>query len=76
MNTYDINAGKKATNLTINADLLEKAKAYKINISQQFETYLAEVVRTEAESQWEKETQSAIDAFNARIHSSDIQRRF
>jgi len=42
---YDINAPKKATNLSINSDLLQKAKSYKINLSQSFERYLAKLVK-------------------------------
>ena len=78
--TYDTNAVKKATNLTINSDLLQKAKAYKINISKNFETYLAEVVRKREEQQWLEENKGAIDAVNERIEKeglfSDEHRRF
>ena len=35
---YDKNAKKKATNVSINSDLLEKAKEYKINLSANFES--------------------------------------
>ena len=31
LSAYNVDAPKKATNLTINADLLKKAKSYKIN---------------------------------------------
>lgn len=49
---YNENAIKKATNVTINSDLLQKAKSYKINISKNFEAYLVEVVRKREEQQW------------------------
>jgi len=78
--TYDEDAPKKATSLTINSDLLQKAKAYKINISKNFETYLAEVVRRRAEQQWLEENKAAINAVNERIEKeglfSDEHRRF
>ena len=64
---YDETAIKKATNVTINSDLLQKAKSYKINISKNFEAYLAEVVRKREEEQWLEENKSAIDAFNERV---------
>jgi len=77
---YDETAMKKATNVTINSDLLQKAKSYKINISKNFEAYLAEVVRKREEKQWLEENQSAFDAVNERIETeglfSDEHRRF
>jgi len=77
---YDETAMKKATNVTINSDLLQKAKSYKINISKNFEAYLAEVVRKREEKQWLEENQSAFDAVNERIEKeglfSDEYRRF
>ena len=77
---YDETAMKKATNVTINSDLLQKAKSYKINISKNFEAYLAEVVRKREEQQWLEENKSAIDAVNKRIEKeglfSDEHRRF
>ena len=77
---YDETAIKKATNVTINSDLLQKAKSYKINISKNFEAYLAEVVRKREEEQWLEENKSAIDAVNRRIEKeglfSDEHRRF
>jgi len=77
---YDETAMKKATNVTINSDLLQKAKSYKINISKNFEAYLAEVVKKREEQRWLKENKSAIDAFNERVEKeglfSDEHRRF
>jgi antitoxin CcdA len=77
---YDETAIKKATNVTINSDLLQKAKSYNINISKNFEAYLSEVVRKREEAQWLEENRSAIDAFNERVEKeglfSDEHRRF
>jgi antitoxin CcdA len=77
---YDETAIKKATNVTINSDLLQKAKSYNINISKNFEAYLSEVVRKREEEQWLEENKSAIDAFNERVEKeglfSDEHRRF
>jgi len=78
--TYNENAIKKATNVTINSDLLQKAKSYKINISKNFEAYLTEVVRKREEEQWLEENRAAFDAVNERIEKeglfSDEHRRF
>jgi len=77
---YDENAAKKATNVTVNSDLLRKAKAYKINISKNFEAYLAEVVRKREEQQWLEENAEAIEAFNESVEKrglfGDKYRRF
>lgn len=77
---YNENAMKKATNVTINSDLLQKAKAYKINISKNFEAYLAEVVKKREEERWLEENREAIEAQNKRIAKhgcfSDGIRRF
>jgi len=77
---YDETAMKKATNVTINSDLLQKAKSYKINISKNFEAYLAEVVKKREEQQWLEENREAIDAQNERMEKygsfSDAIRRF
>ena len=77
---YNENAIKKATNVTINSDLLQKAKSYKINISKNFEAYLAEVVKKREEQRWLEENQAAFDAVNERIEKeglfSDEYRRF
>jgi len=77
---YNKNAIKKATNVTINSDLLQKAKAYKINISKNFEAYLAEVVKKREEQRWLEENREAIDAFNERVEKvglfGDTYRRF
>jgi len=77
---YDETAMKKATNVTINSDLLQKAKSYKINISKNFEAYLAEVVKKKEEQQWLEENREAIDAQNERMEKygsfSDGIRRF
>ena len=71
---------KKATNVTINSDLLKKAKVYKINISKNFEAYLAEVVRKREEERWLEESKEAIDAFNEHVEKegcfSDEHRKF
>lgn len=80
LSTYDTHAVKKATNLSINADLLKKAKSHKINISQSFEKHLAVLVREQEEKHWQEENKKAIDAFNERVGIKglfgDAHRRF
>jgi len=64
---YNIEAPKKATNLSINSDLLKKAKSYNINLSKSFESYLNELVKRREEERWRVENLQAIEAFNERV---------
>ena len=77
---YDTNTPKKATNVTINGDLLKQAKAYKINLSQSFEKHLSDLVRKEKERQWLEENAEAIALRNKLVEErgvfSDAFRRF
>jgi antitoxin CcdA len=69
---YDSEAPKRATNLSINSDLLEKAKSYNINLSKSFESYLNELVKKRAEKQWKEENLQAIEAFNERVDKQGV----
>jgi antitoxin CcdA len=61
---YDRSATKKATNLTVNSDLLAKSRALRINLSATLEKALvAELQAAEAE-QWKNKNRSAIQAYN------------
>ena len=80
INAYNIKALKKATSLTINSDLLQKAKEYKINLSKALEERLEELVREYEREKWLKESKSAIDEYNKKVEQSgvfsDTLRRF
>jgi antitoxin CcdA len=69
---YDSEAPKRATNLSINSDLLEKAKSYNINLSKSFESYLNELVKKRAEKEWKEENLQAIEAFNERVDKQGV----
>lgn len=77
---YDIEAPKRATNLSINSDLLNQARALNINLSAAFEKTLAALVKTKQQQVWLTENQQAIDAYNQHIESngtfSDTLREF
>jgi antitoxin CcdA len=77
---FDTTAPKKATNLSINADLLRQAKEFNINLSQTLEQYLSDVVREAKQQRWLEENREAISAYNQRIEEngvfSDGLRRF
>lgn len=61
---YDETASKKATNLSINSDLLSKTKKLKINLSATLERALADELRTTERDQWLKSNKKAIDSLN------------
>ncbi len=77
---YDVTAPKKATNISLNSDLVQKAKAYKINLSQTLEKELDKLLHKKAEEAWLKETKEAVETYNATIKKrgvfSDSFRRF
>ena len=62
-----MSATKKAANLTVRADLLEEARAYRINLSQTLETALQAELKKEKERRWLEENRVAIDAYNREL---------
>lgn len=69
LSAYDLEAPKKATNLSINSDLLKKAKALDINLSAALEQTLAEQVRAKQRAGWLAENRAAIAAYNALVEN-------
>ena len=61
---YDRNAPKKPTNLSLNSDLLIKARSLKINLSAALEQALAEEIRAIEKSQWLENNKKALEALN------------
>ncbi|MCP5148607.1 MAG: type II toxin-antitoxin system CcdA family antitoxin [Pseudomonadales bacterium] len=78
--TYDIKAPKKPTNVSINSDLLDKARSLKINLSATLEQALAEQLRNEQRAQWLRENADGIHAYNQFVETngtfSDSVRKF
>ena len=73
-------ARKQAANLSIRADLLRRAKARHINLSQTLEERLEEILREQDRQVWLEANREAIEDYNARIARdgawSDGLRRF
>ena len=69
---YNKEAKKKATNISINSELLEKAKKYNINISANVEKTLEELIKQEEIKNWEKENKEAIDSYNQRLSENGL----
>lgn len=77
---FDVQAPKKATNVSINSDLLAKARALKINLSATLETALAQRVSDAQRRRWKQENAATITAYNRLVekHGSlgDALKRF
>lgn len=63
---------KKAANLTVRADLLEEARARKINLSQTLETALTAEIKRRREAEWLEQNKAAIDAYNRHIERDGL----
>lgn len=61
---FDQQAPKKATNLSVNSDLLNQAKSLKINLSATLEQALIVQVKKAQREQWLKENKDAINELN------------
>jgi antitoxin CcdA len=77
---YDRAARKKATNVSVNADLLRQAKALNVNLSQTLERCLEQVLLEEKRRAWKEENHQAIDEYNSYVKAhgtfGDRHRRF
>ncbi len=63
---------KKATNITLSADVLVDAKAFGINISKACDAYLRELVKEERERRWLAEHAEYIAAHNQTIETEGL----
>lgn len=59
---YNTAAPKKAANLSVNSDLLNKTRALNINLSATLERALQEELAKRAAEQWVEENRSAIES--------------
>ncbi|BAN46381.1 type II toxin-antitoxin system CcdA family antitoxin [Metapseudomonas resinovorans] len=77
---YDPQAPKKAANLSINSDLLSKARALDINLSATLEQALADALKARQRELWLEENRTAMAAYNEKVEAegvfSDDVRRF
>ena len=65
-------SAKRATNLSLSADVLDAAKALQINVSQVCDSYLREVVRRAQADRWRTEHSDFIAAYNASIETEGL----
>lgn len=69
---FNVQAPKKPTNVSVNSDLLTKAKGLNINLSATLQAALAEQVREAQCRQWKIENEKAIDAYNEFIEKNGV----
>lgn len=69
---YDVTAPKKPTNLSLNSDLLQRARAERINLSQLLEASLVELLRARQRDAWLARNRAALEGYNARIARDGI----
>ena len=65
-------APKKATNLTLNARVLEVAREMGMNVSQVVDTLLQEEVRRLYREKWLVDNQDAITEYNERVRREGV----
>jgi antitoxin CcdA len=58
---------KRATNLTLSADVLAQAKALNINVSQACDAFLRALVRKEQAKRWREDHAGYVAAHNATL---------
>jgi antitoxin CcdA len=69
---YDGETPKRAANLSVNADLLNRAKAMQINLSAVFEQALAQILKQRQQEQWLAENRAAIAAYNEDVEQNGV----
>ena len=65
-------ASKRPANVSVRAELLDKAKLLGINLSRTLEDRLAELVREAEAREWLAQNRRAIDAYNKRVKREGI----
>ncbi len=63
---------RKATNITLDAELLDKARSLRINISQASEEGVARAVAAKQAAQWLEENQAALDSSNTYVERNGL----
>ena len=72
MQTTTIAPLKKATNITLSADVLADAKAFGINISQACDGFLRERVKHERQRQWLAQNAEFIAEYNKTLDTEGL----
>jgi antitoxin CcdA len=63
---------KRSANLSVDAELLDKARALNVNLSQALDRELRRIVREAEAAAWLEENREAIEAYNRRVDEQGI----
>ena len=63
---------KRAANVSVRADLLQKARVHEINLSRALEERLEELIRQKEREVWLARNRAAIEAYNRRIEREGV----
>ena len=63
---------KKATNLSIDAGLIDAARRLKLNLSQVLEAGLVDAVRRHKRAQWLEKNRAALEAYNEHVEKHGV----
>ena len=63
---------KKAANLSVDQDLLVRAKRLKLNLSEAFEAGLTEAIRKREREEWLLKNRAALDAYNKHVEKHGV----
>ncbi len=69
---YELDAPRRAVNLSLNSDLLKRGKELGINISAVAEEALAQAVKARLAQAWVEENADAIQAYNRRVEKKGV----
>lgn len=72
MDMANISAKRKPTNVTLDASLLDEARAFKVNVSAACEKGLAAELRALREKRWLEVNREAIDATNRWVEANGL----
>jgi antitoxin CcdA len=72
---FDTTAPKKPANLSINSDLLQKARELEINLSAAFEDALAKKVKEKQEEKWLETNKKSIQEYNDYVEKHGVFNR-
>lgn len=65
-------AARKATNLSLNAELLAEARSLSVNVSRAAEIGITQAVRAEKERLWLEENREALESSNAYVEKHGL----
>jgi len=70
--THDRHAPKKPANLSVNGDLLARAREADINLSATLERALIDALRDRERERWLAENRDSIDAYNRSVEADGV----